>query len=317
MTVCLSLGERAAEFIKYKRDIGYVYSSQEKTLSRFIKYHDEQNGGTVLDKGTVLSYLENYEDSSGSLHNNISVIREFGLYLYTIGDFNSYLIPEKIGSEYIPKPPYFFTGKEISTFFEHIDSVLPDKGHRGRHLVIPAIFRLLYCCGLRCSEAIFLKVEDVHLSEKYIDIMQSKGPKDRRIFISEELSEYLASYDDQINLLFPNREYFFPNTSGHFKRSFLGNNFRRYWLEIYPDTSAENMPTAYDFRHHFAYSNINQWVTDGVDVNAKLPYLMRYMGHKQIKETLYYFHFVPEFFSVYREIAEKTAHIIPEVYNEK
>jgi len=27
-----------------------------------------------------------------------------------------------------------------------------------------------------------------------------------------------------------------------------------------------------------------------------LPYLMNYMGHRHIKNTLYYFHFVPEFF---------------------
>lgn len=44
-----------------------------------------------------------------------------------------------------------------------------------------------------------------------------------------------------------------------------------------------------------------------------LPYLMRYMGHTDIKNTLYYFHLVPD---IYGEIAARSEHserLIPEV----
>lgn len=58
-----------------------------------------------------------------------------------------------------------------------------------------------------------LECRDVHLGELYIDVMQSKGPKSRRIFISQELSDYLFGYEESINLLFPGREYFFPSSA--------------------------------------------------------------------------------------------------------
>ena len=41
-------------------------------------------------------------------------------------------------------------------------------------------------------------------------------------------------------------------------------------------------------RHHFAYANIERWMTQGRDVTAMLPYLARYMGHAGFESTFYY-----------------------------
>jgi integrase/recombinase XerD len=66
-------------------------------------------------------------------------------------------------------------------------------------------------------------------------------------------------------------------------------------------------------RHHFAWTNLNRWVQEGADVNVMLPYLMRYMGHSHIKSTLYYFHFVPEFFGTFAEKTKSLESLLPEV----
>ena len=58
---------------------------------------------------------------------------------------------------------------------------------------------------------------------------------------------------------------------------------------------------------------MNRWLRDGKDVNAMLPYLMRYMGHSDVKNTLYYFHLVPD---IYGEMDARSKHserLIPEV----
>ena len=82
---------------------------------------------------------------------------------------------------------------------------------------------------------------------------------------------------------------------------------------IIPDFELKTRPRAYDFRHHFAWTNLNRWAAEGLDLNVMLPYLMRYMGHQSVRETLYYFHFVPEFFPTYRRMAESLEDVIPEV----
>ena len=38
-----------------------------------------------------------------------------------------------------------------------------------------------------------------------------------------------------------------------------------------------------------------------------------YMGHQTVKQTLYYFHFVPDFYPSYRALAESSDDILPEV----
>ena len=218
----------------------------------------------------------------------------------------------------VAENPYFFTEKEVDAFFEKLDSIKPHSSFRGREIVLPALFRLLYCCGLRCKEARTLLRINVHTEDNYIDIIQSKGPKSRRIFISHELAGYLADYDMRIGILFPDREYYFPSDTGNcYSSQFVSRNFRHFWPEAFPGFEMTTRPRAYDFRHHFAWSNLNRWAAEGLDLNVMLPYLMRYMGHQSVSETLYYFHFVPEFFPAYKSMTCALEDVIPEVVYEE
>lgn len=148
-----------------------------------------------------------------------------------------------------------------------------------------------------------LSCQDVHLSEKYIDIQQSKGPKSRRIFIGDELVLYLTCYDLLASSIFPERTCFFPrDAKSPYSAQSLSYNFAVVWKRAFPDWTGK-LPRVYDWRHHFAWAAINRWAREGTDVNAMLPYLMRYMGHNCIKHTLYYFRFVPDFYQDYKDLS--------------
>ena len=309
-----SLRENAADFIVYKRSIGYVYDGSERLLNRYVDYAEKAEAGIQYPiKAVTDNYLAKISNAAGTLYGSVAVLREFSRFLLARGYRRAYMIPPKTVSQPVPEDPYFFTEEEISAFFRELDLIKPNKSFKGRELVIPALFRLLYCCGLRCKEARMLECRDVHLGELYIDVMQSKGPKSRRIFISQELSDYLYEYEENINLLFPGREYFFPSSAGFYSSTAVSANFRRFWKKAFPDFVITTRPRAYDFRHHFAWANLNRWAAEGLDVNAMLPYLMRYMGHQSVSETLYYFHFVPEFFPTYKSMSAPLEDLLPEV----
>jgi integrase len=72
-------------------------------------------------------------------------------------------------------------------------------------------------------------------------------------------------------------------------------------------------PRPYDFRHHFAYSNIERWMSKGIDVAAMLPYLSRYMGHATFESTYYYVHTSPDFMDSYAELTRRSQSVLPEV----
>lgn len=44
----------------------------------------------------------------------------------------------------------------------------------------------------------------------------------------------------------------------------------------------------HDLRHSFATGRVIQWYRDGVDVNARLPYLSTYLGHLNVASTQVY-----------------------------
>jgi len=310
-----SLPEMIDQFVSYKKANGYQYQTGAYYLKKYARFVIETAPETVApDKASVEGFLEKLRDTPGSLYNAAAFLREFSRYLTARG-IAAYLIPS--GRLRLPTPvqPYFFTEREITAFFRECDRIKEDPHLKGKHLVLPAVFRLLYCCGLRCKEARTLARENVHLEEGCLDILQSKGPKSRRVHISEELAEYLAIYDRQISRLFPNRETFFPNRKDQpYSASWLEQNFLRFWHAAFPEKKDSGASTrAYDFRHHFVYANMNRWLREGRDVNAMLPYLMRYMGHSDIKSTLYYFHLVPD---IYGGILDRSSHsegLIPEV----
>ena len=207
------------------------------------------------DKASVEGFLEKLRDTPGSLYNAAAFLREFSRYLTARG-IAAYLIPS--GRLRLPTPvqPYFFTEGEITAFFRECDRIKEDPHLKGRHLVLPAVFRLLYCCGLRCKEARTLARRNVRLDEGYLDIIQSKGPKSRRVHISKELAEYLTVYDLRISLLFPDRAAFFPNREGlPYGASWLQQNFLRVWYAAFPEKKGSGISIrAYDFR----YPNLNK-----------------------------------------------------------
>lgn len=306
----------ADDFIKYKHSNGYVYVTATYHIKKYVAFSSATAPREVVpSKDTINAFLHLSNKTPGSLYNIASALREFCKYLVSIGHKDAYIIPLKKVHLPTPVQPYLFTTKEIEAFFRQCDEITINPYYKTRHIVLPAMYRLLYCCGLRCKEVRTLLAENVHLDRNYIDVLQSKGPNSRRIFITNELSEYLKSYDKKIRIYLPNRKMFFPNRHDRsYGANFLLVNFKRFWYQAYPKKKNDGVSIRpYDFRHHFAYTNLNRWLKEGKDINTMLPYLMKYMGHSEIEHTLYYFHLVPD---IYGAIVEKSGfyeNLIPEV----
>lgn len=313
-----SLACLVEQFLAYKRTLGLKYKAGEYYLRTFLTYAGANNpAAQVPDKELVSGWCARAVGNPGSLYNMATIIREFGKYLTLNGYDNAYILPPKRGAQLEPRLPHFFTFAEIKAFFEHCDKTPKIKERPGRELVIPAIFRLLYCCGLRCREARMLLYNDICLDGKHIDIKASKGHS-RRIFISDELAGVFRKYDKRMARIFPDRVYFFPrNQHEPYSKNFFPCNFNRIWMQAFPDFDSPIKPRAFDFRHHFAYSNLNRWAEQGKDINVMLAFLMRYMGHANVQSTLYYFHFVPEYFASFAQKARALESLLPEVPHEE
>ncbi|MDR3583861.1 MAG: tyrosine-type recombinase/integrase [Desulfosporosinus sp.] len=181
-------------------------------------------------------------------------IREFGKYLQSSGYSDSYVIPKKVCQKQSRTIPHFFTNDEIVKFFNVCDMLPPRKGNIVRHLFLPMLYRLLYCCGVRTCEARLLMRKNANLHIGYIDIFHSKGLKDRRVFLPEDLRSLYMKYDVTINDIFPDRTYFFPSKSNTcYQCGAIGRNFNKILKAAGLGEKLGSKARAYDFRYPFCF----------------------------------------------------------------
>jgi integrase len=156
----------------------------------------------------------------------------------------------------------------------------------------------------------------VNLVDGFIDVRWSKGNRSRRLPITGQVVKILADCESASRDVFgKDRKAFFISTAGNpVDPVSVGVIFKRIWDQAgLPQSLGGKQPRPYDFRHHFAYANIERWMADGTDVNAMLPYLSRYMGHASLESTYYYIHTSPDFMNSYADIVREGQGILPEV----
>ena len=315
-----NLGTDMGAFIAQKRAAGYPYLTSAKVLG----YLDTMVTESFPESDALSKEICNaWINECSKLHQNtllrrITPVRQFGKYLVGTGK-PAYIIPGGIPHKQVRYDAHIFTETELTAFFASIDRCAKSPFAPYRCYVIPVIFRLLFTCGLRSSEARLLSVDDIDLTTGKIFIRKSKGWEARIIYVSEDMLDLLCRYDHIIRQYLPQREAFFPNWRGdYYNKCILDTWFHEFWDDL-PEASAVkgNKPRVHDFRHSYCVYRLNQWVKENADLNALYPYLSEFVGHSNFADTDYYLSlaepFYPEFEKRMREV--NTA-ILPEVPHE-
>ena len=160
---------------------------------------------------------------------------------------------------------------------------------------MPVLFRTIYACGLRASEARLLRFGDVDLGAGVLTIRDGKGGKDRQVPVSAALRDRLADYHARVAGR-TGGDWFFPGTAGQpLTLANVDKNFRRFlWQARIPHGGKGHGPRVHDLRHVFAVNNLRSWFAVGEDAGALLPVLQAYMGHSSIAGTDYYLRLTAE-----------------------
>ncbi len=284
------------DYLKHKQKLGFIYGKQPGILCQFDKLCRTRfpHENTLTKDICVAWATKRTSEGFSTFEGRISVLRQFASYLNQIGE-TAFMIPSNWGHTVPQYIPYIFSESEIAKVWDYMDNLAPIPQSRTRHIVLPAMVRILYCCGLRPGEARRLKVDDVNLHTGKIYIRESKGHKDRIVMLADDAIDYYRCYNEKIMRLQPGREWFFPTSKGQEHQYYhLGAAFRTCKADVFVDYTSLNSPRLYDFRHTFATHRLYCWLREGKDLNAMFPYLSAYMGHAKLSCTYYYIHLVPE-----------------------
>jgi integrase/recombinase XerD len=297
-----------------KRATGYKYDAEERVLARFAAFCASQFPGLEApDRASVEAWIAAARQRGvkpATLHGLAAPVRELARWLGRRG-VPAYVLPGGA----LPRParylPHIYTDQELAALFAQTDRCHYDSQVPFRHLVMPVLFRTIYACGLRASEARLLRVDDVDLDAGVLQIRDAKGGKDRQLPVSAPLHARLAGYHAQVVGL-SGGDWFFPGRAG--QPLTLGNvdkNFRRFlWQARIPHGGRGHGPRVHDLRHAFAVNNLRDWFIHGEDVGALLPVLQTYLGHSSISDTAYYLRLTAE---SYPHISAQVQRVIGDV----
>jgi integrase/recombinase XerD len=296
----ITLSEAIPALVAEKRAVGYKYDAEQHVLARFWAFNrSEFPGLDTLTEASVQAWIvaaRRRGVTPATLQSLVAPVRELARWLGRRG-VTAYLLPRSA----LPRParyvPHIYTDQQLAALFTHTDRCHYCSQVPLRHLVMPVLFRTIYACGLRCSEARLLRVDDVDIDAGVLQIRDAKGGKDRRVPVCEALRARLAGYHDQLAGQPSRCEWFFPGsrpgeplTLGN-----VGHNFRRFlWQARISHGGRGHGPRVHDLRHTFAVNNLRCWFAQGRDVGALLPVLQTYMGHSSLADTAYYLHLTAE-----------------------
>jgi integrase/recombinase XerD len=145
---------------------------------------------------------------------------------------------------------------------------------------------------MRLAEGCNLEKKDVDLENGILTIRQSKGRKDRLVYMKDDLTVLCRQYLRKITRRVPDTIWFFPGRTPerHIQKTSIDKRFKQLWGMTLYAGKCDKEPTVHVLRHTFVVNRMNQWMAEGVPLDVMMPYLSRYLGHSGIEDTMYYYH---------------------------
>lgn len=224
-------------------------------VEKFLKHSGKETG--EVDQMDAKNYLASLYDTKAK---NTIMLAAAALKFFFVEilkkDFTQIRVPKKD-----KRLPEVLTKDEVKRLIESCDNV------KSRLIV-----SLLYSSGLRVSELVNLKVQDVNFSDKTGWVRGGKGSKDRIFTLSEGLCAELGGYlkDRSYTYMFSQEK---PLTTRNIQKIIYG---------LRSKTGIQKKITPHTLRHSFA----THVLEGGTDIRV----IQAMLGHSSLNTTQLYTH---------------------------
>jgi len=251
MSAEIELAGAITGLIAEKRALGYKYRAEALVLGRFQAFsRSEFPGVGTVTRASVEAWIAGARRRAvkpATVNSLIAPVRELARWLGRRG-VEAYVLPAGVLEKPARYIPHIYSDQELAALFAQTDHCHYSPEVPFRHLVMPVLFRTIYGCGLRCSEARLLRAGDVDIDTGVLQIRDAKGGKDRQLPVSEQLRGRLAGYHAKLAGQ-PGWEWFFPGAtlSVPLTLNNVNRNFRRFlWQARIPHGGRGHGPRVHD-----------------------------------------------------------------------
>lgn len=255
----------------YRGDLRQLIAFWERIAKKEPQVADDM--ATIVRRFIHSLYFKKI--SKSSLARKFSCLRSLSAYLKTEG----VNLPISVKSPRLNRPlPSILTVDEIFYLLDSIkDADLPSRfPARDR-----AVFELLYATGVRCSELVNMRLQDVDFHNKSVMVF-GKGRKSRVVLFGDKAKKIVERYLKEERPFLANeksRDYLFLNYAGG---KITTRSVQRICEMFRKFLKVGRKLTPHKLRHSFATHLLNQ----GVDLRV----VQELLGHKTLATTQIYTH---------------------------
>lgn len=208
----------------------------------------------------IRNYLEQLADNGRSSSTINIVYSALKFYFETVYRRRFFVnIPRMKKSGYLP---VVFSKDEVKKILSAINNV--------KHKLMIAV---LYSSGLRVSEVVRLKVEDLDFSNLLLRVRHGKGDKDRSTVLSDKVADVLKRYVKNKQL----GDYLFANSHGE---KLTERAAQKIFASALKKSGVKRTAGCHSLRHSFA----THLLESGTDIR----YIQELLGHKKLETTQIY-----------------------------
>ena len=289
-----ALAEAAEQYLRLRRSLGHELADAHRLLPRFVTYLDSI-GATTVTVAAAMDWAQQpvVGPDSTVRSRRLTVARGFARHMAGLEPDTEIPPLGLIPSPARWRPPYIYSDDDIAALIA-----------RARAIRFPlaaatyeTLIGLLAVTGLRVGEALRLDRRDVDTTTGVLMIHESKFGKSRQVPIHGSTLTALNHYARVRDRLRPRPQTpsFFVSMRG--TRTIypvVQQTFRRLCGAARVGADAPNRPRIHDLRHTFSVSVLMNWYQTGEDVEAMLPMLSTYLGHRDPRSTYWYLSAAPE-----------------------
>lgn len=272
----------------YTKYLDYLQFERKLSKNTILSYQDNLNRFETFIEGKSIKEVKRNDIEAYLKFNDKMSEKSRAHYLTVLRNFYQFLVYEDLVDinpcETIKMPkitkslPHYLTEEEIEKLLSFPLNTPFDYRNK-------AMLELLYATGIRVSELVNLKLNNIHLEEDLIRVL-GKGSKERISPISTICEKYLRIYIEEYrNTLLKNKtsEYVFINNFGN---PITRQGFFKNLKQIAKEQGIEKEICPHILRHSYA--------THLLSHGADLRIIQELLGHSDISTTEIYTHVVNE-----------------------
>jgi len=270
------------KYLKYERNFSEnTIVSYDNDLKNYFTFLETENiNYLTINKEQVrkyLKYLDECKMKNSSISRAISTLRSFYTYLMREEKIKTNIFKRIENPKVKRKLPNFLSEIEMLDIFNSMKKETP------LEIRDCLIIEFLYATGIRISELLMIKVNDIDKNDKTIKIL-GKGSKERIVYYGDYAKDILDTYLKVRKEINENDSvYLFINKKGN---PLNPVDIKNIINETLTNAQVNHKISAHTFRHTFATHLLN----NGADIKS----VQELLGHENLSTTQIYTHVTSE-----------------------